>query len=483
LEDRNDPGGKPAGRITAALDATIGSLDEHSQPEAVKLALENLARHVVGWDTMDYALVRDSAVKIIREKKLGGTRLVDAALERKATADNADAMSQIMRDVTPWGAPVDGAALLTEIADLVSAHLVLPDGAAEAFALWAVHTHAFGAAFVSPYLGALSPVKRCGKTTLLDILSGVVRRPLSVSNMTPATVFRSIEAWQPTLLMDEAETYVLGREELRGILNSGHTQTSAYVVRGQGDDFTPQPFSTWAPKFFALIGELPSTLEDRTICIRMRRKMRDEQVKKWKRGEKSEAMLSQLRSKMARWASDHHAALRDADPDTPAALHDRAADNWRPLLAIADAAGGAWPGWARAAACALSGQQEDEPQDHALLLLQDIRDIVRWHEDINISTEVLIDRLTSFEERPWAEWKYGRPMTGRDLAAMLRPFGIRSKKIRVSTSATRRGYYITGFRDVFDRYLRSEAEQLEHPEHPELFDIEDDLGPGGLDPE
>jgi putative DNA primase/helicase len=336
---------------------------------------------------------------------------------------------------------------------------------------------------VSPYLGALSPVKRCGKTTLLDILSGVVRRPLSVSNMTPATVFRSIEKWQPTLLMDEAETYVLGREELRGILNSGHTQTSAYVIRCVGDDFTPQPFSTWAPKFFALIGELPSTLEDRTICIRMRRKMPGEHVKKWKRSEQTEATLSQLRSKMARWASDHHAALRDADPDIPAALHDRAADNWRPLLAIADAAGGGWPEWARAAACALSGQQEVDPQDHGLLLLQDIRDIVRGHDDIKIATAVLVNRLVNLEERPWAEWKHGRPMTGSDLAAMLLPFGIRSKKIRVSASATKRGYSITGFRDVFDRYLRSEAEQLEHPEQPEQFDIEDDLGPGGLDPE
>jgi len=306
-----------------------------------------------------------------------------------------------------------------------------------------------------------------------DELGSVGRIPQS-SNATPATVFRSIEAWQPTLLMDEAETYVLGREELRGILNSGHTPASAYVLRCQGDDFTPQAFSTWCPKFFALIGELPSTLEDRSICIRMRRKMKGEHVKKFVKG-KADGTLAILRSKMARWASDHLQALRDADPDIPTELHDRAADNWRPLLAIADAAGGEWPERARAAAVVLAAQQSDDPQDHGLLLLQDIRNIVLWDEDNKITTERLVNRLIGLEERPWADWKRGRPMNGSDLAAMLRPFGLRSTKVRVSATQTRQGYYLTPFHDVFQRYLRVGPEQAEQPEHGDDYD--DDPAP------
>ena len=43
----------------------------------------------------------------------------------------------------------------------------------------------------------------------------------------------------------------------------------------------------------------------------------------------------------------------------PIELNDRAADNWRPLLAIADLAGGEWPQLAREAALILSGEAQD----------------------------------------------------------------------------------------------------------------------------
>src|SRR5690348_10594066 len=41
----------------------------------------------------------------------------------------------------PWPDPVDGAALLDDIAETFRRHLILPRGAAEAIALWVVHTH------------------------------------------------------------------------------------------------------------------------------------------------------------------------------------------------------------------------------------------------------------------------------------------------------------------------------------------------------
>jgi hypothetical protein len=47
----------------------------------------------------------------------------------------------------------------------------------------------------------------------------------------------------------------------------------------------------------------------------------------------------------------------------PYGLNDRACDNWSPLLAIADLAGGEWPQRARAAALDLSGAGRDDEQD------------------------------------------------------------------------------------------------------------------------
>jgi Protein of unknown function (DUF3631) len=136
-----------------------------------------------------------------------------------------------MEEVELWPEPVDGAALLNELASLVRRFVVLPKNAPEALALWVVHTYAFRLRDVSTYLGIESPEKRCGKTTLLTVLSELVHRPVVASNISSPAFFRVIEETRPTLLIDEADTFLQGNDELRGILNSGYSRKTAYVVR------------------------------------------------------------------------------------------------------------------------------------------------------------------------------------------------------------------------------------------------------------
>ena len=83
--------------------------------------------------------------------------------------------------VEPWPEPVDGAALLDELSGLVSRFVVLPKRAADALALWMVHTYAFELGDVTAYIGVESPEKRCGKSTLLTLLSRLVNRPVVAS--------------------------------------------------------------------------------------------------------------------------------------------------------------------------------------------------------------------------------------------------------------------------------------------------------------
>jgi putative DNA primase/helicase len=226
---------------------------------------------------------------------------------------------------------------------------------------------------ISPYLIVKSPEKRCGKTTLMIILQFVKRRSELASNISPAAVFRYIEKEKPTLLIDEADSFVRGNDELRGILNSGHTRAAAYVIRTVeiGGDHVAKRFSTWAPKAIAAIGDLADTLADRSITINMQRKRGDQHVERMRRRDNAE--FAQLRRMQLRWVNDNAEALSAADDhaEVPAELHDRAADNWRPLFAIADRAGGDWPKRARAAALALSGV--DEPNSVSTLILADIR--------------------------------------------------------------------------------------------------------------
>ena len=128
-------------------------------------------------------------------------------------------------------AAVDGRSLLDELEDVMRRFVVLPNFAAETLALWVLHTYAFQLRDVSTYLGIESPEKRCGKTTLLGVLSKLVHRPVAAVNISSPAFFRVIEEMGPTLLIDEADTFLNGNDELRGILNAGYSRETAFVVR------------------------------------------------------------------------------------------------------------------------------------------------------------------------------------------------------------------------------------------------------------
>lgn len=353
-----------------------------------------------------------------------------------------------MEDPEPWPEKVNGADLLTDIKETLGKFIVMPEGGPEAVTLWIIHTYCHEAAFTSPILGITSPERRCGKSTLQSLLTALVRRPLPASNISPAAVFRSIEKWTPTLLIDEADTFLKDNEELRGIINSGHTRPTAFVVRVEGEDNEPRTFSTWAPKAIALIGRLPATLHDRAIGVPMRRKLPGERVEKLR---EDRLNLDDLRRKCQRWALDHIDALRGHDPVMPGGLNDRAADNWRPLLAIADLAGGDWPKLARTAVKLLA-RGDDDHEEARVKLLADIRDIFKERNVERITSADLVALLVAMEDRPWPEWKNGKPLTVNQLAGQLRPFNIKPGNIRQEAKVPK-GYHWESFEDAFNRYL------------------------------
>jgi hypothetical protein len=212
-------------------------------------------------------------------------------------------------------------------------HLVLQEGAAEAMALWVVFSGALDNFNYNPRLALLSPMLGCGKTTALEVVKNLVNRPIPCSNATGPVIFRVIEAGgaaTPTLLFDEADTYLRGDDEgMKGILNSGHSRTAAYVLRCNGEDYEPRAFSTWAPMLIAKIGSLPAVLESRSIVITMNRKRPQDAIKPIQ--PEDVRRLEKLASKVVRWVEDHKEALWKASSEVPAQLFNRAADNWKPL--------------------------------------------------------------------------------------------------------------------------------------------------------
>jgi putative DNA primase/helicase len=363
--------------------------------------------------------------------------------------------------IEPWPERVGGAALLDDMVATFTAHLALPEHAAETMALWVLHAHAHDSAVISPFLTFSSPEKRCGKTRALQVLSLLTPRPQPASNVSPAVLFRAIERWRPTLLIDEAETFTGDNDELRGILNAGHSRAGAYVLRCVGENFEPARFSVWAPKAVALIGALPGTLADRSIIITMRRKRPGERVERLRLD--AAGPFADLCRRAARWAADNDAVLRRADPAMPEGLNDRAMDNWRHLVAIADRAGGAWPERARAAALALSAGEDDTTSTRTMLLA-DIRDAFNEIGNDRISSAELAERLARLEHRPWPEWRHGKPITPRQLARLLAPFGIAPGTIRTGVDNTPKGYSVPQFLDAFGRYLPTDPPHRHNPQ-------------------
>jgi putative DNA primase/helicase len=169
--------------------------------------------------------------------------------------------------------------------------------------LWILHAWTLDAFDISPLLVITSATKRCGKTTLLDAVGMLVPRPLPASNVTAATIFRAVERFKPVMLIDEADTFFGDNDELRGVINSGHRRSTAFVLRTVGDEHEPKLFSTWGAKAIALIGKLSGTMEDRSLIISMRRRAPGERAEKF-RTATYKAAAGPLCRQAFRWARD-----------------------------------------------------------------------------------------------------------------------------------------------------------------------------------
>jgi len=353
-------------------------------------------------------------------------------------------------DVTPWPQPVNGAALLADIRNILARHVVADAPTLTAAMLWAVHSWCMEVLTVSPLAHITAPEKRCGKTILLTALGRLAFRPMQTSNISPSALFRAVERWQPTLLIDEADSFLRDNEEARGLINSGLYRESAFVLRCVGDDFTPTRFATWGAKAVCGIGRLADTIEDRSIPLRLRRKTEGDRVENIRRSEPG--LWEALQARIARWTTDNLHRIGAANPDPAIGLNDRAQDCWEPLLAIADLAGGDWPATARAAAIALHGV-EDEAPGIGTELLSDIRDVFEAKRTSRLSSRELLGALVADEETPWATWNRGKPMTARQLAARLKDFRITPTTTRLPNGDRLKGYTRESCAQAFAAYL------------------------------
>jgi hypothetical protein len=204
----------------------------------------------------------------------------------------------------------------------------------------------------------------------------------------------------------------------------------------------------------AAIGKLSDTLEDRSLRIDLQRKKKTDAVQRFPRkGPTLKALqteMAALQRQCVRWVTDHQLTLSTTEPGELAELSDRANDNWYSLLSIAEVIGGDWPQKARQAAVTIAGTETDS-ETIGVLLLADIYEIFEQQQTEKTSSKDLCESLEVLEERPWATWRKGKPISTNQLARMLKGFHVVSQTIRLGT-VTAKGYFREQFTESWDRY-------------------------------
>lgn len=446
----------------AMLTALLTPLHDHAVD--VVDAIGNVALNARPLEPIRREWAKALAVGILNQRGIpSATALVNAAWT--AATKDIPAPSEpklIGQEVTnpepdPWEEAVDGAELLINLQTIFERYSITPPHVSTVAALNVLRTYVMDAFDFNPLLVLTSPVLRCGKTRFLEINERLCAKPLLLSHMSPASIYRTVDEAHPTMLLDEGDTYQRMTEDYRAIINSMHSRAGAFIQRSvpTPDGWTQRKFSTYTPLVLALIGGLPATIEDRAVIVHMKRKLVTERIVKFSAKEKASLLPYKLQA--IRWGLDNLEKLRLIDPVIPQGLDDRAVDIWCPFFAIAEAVGGGWLERAHAAALALSGSEQRQQEDNAeMYLLRSLRTIfkVTYQNAPRLRTAALLKELRADFEAPWQSWDREVGLTVHSLAKLLRPFGVVPKLLRFPDSDDpARGYERAPLEDAWTRYI------------------------------
>ena len=416
------------------------------QPSSDRILIEELANLSI----LAYGRRRKEAAK-----QLGiGVAALDKVVEQRRSKLEEEATAQPLFPhwtVEPWPEPVDGDALILALVRRIQSHVVMIPEAALTVALWIIFTwvHA-DVAIHSPILMVTSAEANCGKSTLLGLIEFLVRRALASVGISPAALYRSIEKWEPTLIIDEADDIFVQNEDLRSVVNSGWTRGQG-VLRCEGDDHELKLFPTFCPKAIGLKGKkLPDTTASRALVVELKRKLANEKAADFRHVD--DLGLHELRQQLLRWANDNVGSLLNASPTLPCGFANRVAANWHLPLAIADVAGGCWPEKARDAAAVIANAKATLDASIGIQLLEDIRTVFNNLVADCAFSKTLVEQLNGDPERPWGEYNHGRPFTQKQLANRLGVYKITSETVWIDGKSAK-GYKRTAFEDTWTRYL------------------------------
>jgi hypothetical protein len=433
-------------RARALPDGAVGKADE-LMAEIAESKLDPIA----------FRRIADVIAKVTRldaseiRKKLFHAR---AAREGAAsdTSDSGDTETAPPTTPAPLARVLDAAALM------LRRQVSCTETSLYAAVLWTAGTYGYHEAEVFPRLVFTSETSNCGKTTALKTVEILSFNPRRSDNISAAAMFRLVASQRMSLFIDEFDSFGRDNEDVRNVLNAGYLRTGTVTRVEPTDDgkgWTPVEYPCFCPVAIAGIGGLPETVRNRSIVNRLQRapkgrarQMRLRELLKLRR---------QIVPHLIAHADAIAAAIKDGAKNLPLELDARVIDNWDPLIAVAELAGGDWPARALAAAREFSGEGYN-PTGYVEKLVDDIRWMIQtparhrieaWREWFHaknqggprptktaLPTEIrsaeLLTLLHKMPHRPWQEaGKGGKPITERWLADRLDGLDVKPYRKRI----------------------------------------------------
>lgn len=444
-------------------DEPATSASPGAEIENQKSKIENSISLLAQLSPVAYDQVRRAEAKRLN---LRLRTLDDAVDQARSVLDDAEAGHILLSQTEPWPEPIlDAPGLFDEVHHRAVLYLYLPPGAPVVFALWSGHAHAINAFTHSPRLNLTSAEPGCGKSTALDFLTPLCPRVLHTNNLKPPVLYRVMHHGRLTVFLDETDAYLQLYPELRGLLNAGNKPTSC-VHRCEGN--TVRVFRIYAATAIAGIGRLTPTLHHRSIVINCQEA--PEGVLKARFNSEKAETETILGRKIARWAKDNFDRIAACDPVLPPKVHNRLADNWRPLFAVAQVIGGHWPNRITEAFHQIHSSSSPIPSFHhsnpspitpplhhsITPLLADLRLIFTQSGAQRLFSSALVDSLGALPDRPWSavtlDNKSIKRITERWLSRQLRPVGVRPRTLRINGRKAK-GYELADFLEAFAKHL------------------------------
>jgi putative DNA primase/helicase len=357
----------------------------------------------------------------------------------------------------------DPQTLIAQVISYYARYLSASPEHLDLLALWTLHTHCFQGASFSPALHITSRHKQSGKTLCLHLLNDLCRDPWLHTSPSPALVTRQTQGRTPgdsfdgTLLLDDCR---IGTR-LSGVLTASFCWEGTQIVLGK--DYRGNPDfdrrKTFFPKAIVTRDRLPESLKETSIPLALEPKAPGSPCRRYKYSDEASELCQSLQQTLGRWGLENfdrvsQMASSYEESQFPPEFSSRQQDCAEPLLQVAELIGGEWPQRARNALINIFALSAFGDFFSSRQILSDLRDAFTAKNNPEwISTADLLEFLHAMDDRAWDDWNKGKPMNPKDLAALLKPFGLGPANHRTESGKVIKGYKLQHLEPSWARHL------------------------------